>query len=438
MSLFVWGDVLNEMDNLVYNQGLIPKHGNGQTADRLLGNKKFSGISWTHRLESVFKSCDFLIPNHRYSSYLSRIHFAEPEDELPVKVTTVPKTLKTPRIIAMEPTCMMYAQQAVMEVLVESLERSSSFVGFTDQTPNQRLALQGSRDGSLATLDLSEASDRVSNQHVLALTRFHPHFSEALQACRSRKADVPGHGILSLSKFASMGSALCFPIEAMVFSTIVFLGIQRELKRRLTRKDLKVLTGQVRVYGDDIIVPVDYVSSVVSELEAFGFRVNAGKSFWTGKFRESCGKEYYAGDDVSIVKVRSLLPTQRKDAKEVVSTVSTRNQFYKAGMWKTAALLDNTIERAIKHFPVVAETSPVVGRHSFLGYQTEKMHPQLHSPLVRGYVVKVRLPENPLDGEPALLKWFLKRGCDPLDQDHLKRSGRPLAVRIKLVVASPF
>jgi len=438
MSLLLWADVLGEMDNLSAYQGFVPKHGSGQTADRLLGNKKFTGIQWTTRLETVFKSCDFLIPNHRYSSYLSGIAFAEPEDELPVKVTTVPKTLKTPRIIAMEPTCMMYTQQAVMEPLVSALERSSTFVGFTDQVPNQHLALQGSREGDLATLDLSEASDRVSNQHVLALTRFHPHFSEALQACRSRKADVPGYGVLHLAKFASMGSALCFPMEAMVFTTLVFLGIQRELRRKLTHKDLQSFVGKVRVYGDDIIVPVDYVSAVVSELEAFGYRVNAGKSFWTGRFRESCGKEYYAGHDVSIVKVRSLFPTRPEDAKEVVSTVSTRNQFYKAGMWKTAALLDKTIASAIKHYPVVAETSPVVGRFSFLGYETQKMHRHLHSPLVKGYVVKVRLPDNSLDGEPALLKWFLKRGCDPLEVDHLRRSGRPLGVRIKLGMASAF
>jgi len=125
-------------------------------------------------------------------------------------------------------------------------------------------------NGNLATLDLSEASDRVSNQHVRLLVKNHRALREAVDATRSRKADVLGKTI-RLAKFASMGSALCFPFEALVFATIVFVGIERELNRQLTQKDIESFYGRVRVYGDDIIVPVEYVESVVRELEALGF-----------------------------------------------------------------------------------------------------------------------------------------------------------------------
>nr|QDH89759.1 MAG: RNA-dependent RNA polymerase [Leviviridae sp.] len=101
-----------------------------------------------------------------------------------------------------------------------------------------------------------------------------------------------------------MGSALCFPMEAMVFTTLIFLGIQRSLNKPLYPRDLKRYVGSVRVYGDDLIVPVDQVPSVVRTLEHFGARVGSDKSFWTGKFRESCGREYFNGHDVSITRVR--------------------------------------------------------------------------------------------------------------------------------------
>lgn len=463
VGVLLWADIFSKIDRKVYEGKLIPRHGPGSTADRLLGNQKYDQSEWPQRLEPYFPSWEYLIPNERFVSNLDRVNFLEPRDERPVKVITVPKTLKTPRIIAMEPTAMQYAQQALKAEIYEEVERDDtlrSLVGFMDQEPNRFLAWKGSFSGNLATLDMSEASDRVFNQLVRTLLENHPHLSGAVDACRSRKADVRGHGIIRLAKFASMGSALCFPIEAMIFATIIFLGIQKDLGRPLTRRDIKSYRGQVRVFGDDIIVPVDHVQSVIQELEAFGLRVNLGKSFWTGKFRESCGKEYYDGEDVSIVRVRALLPTSRKDATELVSTVSLRNQLYKAGSWRTVHFLDSRIRKVIP-FPIVSEDSPVLGRHSFLPFEPERTETgkSLQRPLVRGATVRTRLPRNAVDGESALLKYFLTRdrsewiepddaerrtsvdylsllrSIDSLpaaDKEHLERSGRPDSVSITI------
>jgi len=442
LSSMLYRELFLKLDRKIFAGELVPKHGPGATADKLTGNGKFYQSTWPKRLDRVFPSWDYLVPGPRFSEDLDRIEFLDPGMEIPAKVITVPKTLKTPRIIAIEPTAMQYAQQGVREAIYEEVEDDfllRSFIGFMDQSPNQILAQKGSLTGNLATLDLSEASDRVSNQLVLELTREHRLSTEALQACRSRKADVPGFGVQRLAKFASMGSALCFPIEAMVFLTIVLLGIEENLNRPLSRRDLHDLVGKVRIFGDDIIVPVDTVRSVVGQLEAFGFRVNRSKSFWTGKFRESCGKEYYSGHDVSIVKVRQLLPTQRKDVSELEATVAFRNHMYFSGYWATARYLDELLERILRFYPVIHPTSPLLGRHSFLPYQAEKLDPHLHSPLVRGYVVKGRPPRDLLDGPGALLKWFLKRGDLPFaDRDHLERSGRPQAVDIKLRYGSPY
>jgi hypothetical protein len=442
VSAMLFANAFSEVDRKIYNMEVSPKHGPGHTADRLKGNEKYRQTTWPARLEKIFPSGEFLLPNWRYYDSLERVDILEPEAEIPVRVVSVPKTLKTPRIIGIEPTAMQYAQQAVLPLILHSLSRDDNLdtmLGFSDQTPNQRMAREGSCKGTLATLDLSEASDRVSNQLVRAMLSNHPHLHEAVDATRSRKADVPGHGVVRLSKFASMGSALCFPIEAMVFLTIVFIGLEQGLNRPLRKRDIKMFRDQVRIYGDDILVPVDMVHPVVDALHSFGSVVNINKSFWTGKFRESCGKEYYDGHDVSIVKVRDLFPARREDATGVISMISLRNQLYFAGYWGTCAWLDDKIRDVIRHFPVVLPSSPVHGRHSFLGYEIQKMCDSLHRPLVRGYVENSSIPSNSLDDVGALLKFLIKRGGQPsVDIRHLERSGRPQRVDIKLRMAPPF
>jgi len=442
MASRLWSNLLSRVDARIYNREFLPRHGPGATADGLKGNFKFLQSTWPSRLESAFPFGENAVAT--YSSIqeeYDRVNFLEPGAEIPVKVITVPKTLKTPRIIAVEPTAMQYMQQAIHEVLQEEIREddfSRNFLCYDDQTPNQRLARQGSRNGDLATLDLSEASDRVSNEHVRQLLAPFPHIFEAVDATRSRKAHVFGKTI-RLAKFASMGSALCFPMEALVFTTIVFIGIQRSLGHQLSLSDIRSLKGRVRVYGDDIIVPVDHALAVKETLESFGFKVNSDKSFWTGKFRESCGRDYYDGYDVSVVRVRSMLPNNRHDVTELVKTVSLRNHLAAAGYDRTVGFLDDLISSMIP-FPKVGPASPVLGRVDLDGiYDIDKIDVNLQIPLVKGMVVKAKLPERKIDGNAALLKWFLKRGREPFaDRDHLLRSGRPVTVSIKSRMARSY
>lgn len=479
MSEVLFGEMFDWMEMNLSFGNLVPKHGPGAVADRLSANAKFDQRSWTTRLQRVFPFEDYAVTNahvsvnvraprcygesaamHCYQSSAQPIavDVLEPGAEVPVRVITVPKTLKSPRIIAIEPTCMQYMQQALFGLFRDGFERFdplSSMIGIDDQEPNRQLAREGSLSGHLATLDLSEASDRVSNQHVIGLFAKRPLLLEAVQATRSTKADVPGHGVLRLAKFASMGSALCFPIEAMVFLTTVFCGIEQEHITPLTSTAVKAYRRSVRIFGDDIIVPADYVLSVVDWLGLFGHRVNVSKSFWTGRYRESCGKEYYEGQDVSIVKVRAVLPTRRQDAAGVISAVSLRNQLYWAGLWKAAGWMDDYLGAVLKHFPNVAPTSPALGRESVLGYQFQTLDPHTHSPLVKGYYVSAEPPEDVLEGDGAMMKCLLRNterryglltdkpskprfGDANVDAEHLRRTGRPEHVNIKLGKVSPF
>jgi len=458
MSFHIFGNVFAEIEHLLVSERLMPKHGPGATADRLRGNAKYDLAEWPERLNHSFPWDSYVVPNARYSDELSQdpdrpvIHFLEPGQERPVRVTLVPKTLKTPRIIAIEPTAMQYCQQALRSEFYDFLERplvpghffsdgknaAYGMIGFRDQTPNQRLAKEGSLSGDLATLDLSEASDRVSNLHVLSLFSRFPRLLVGVQDCRSTKADVPEHGVIHLSKFASMGSALTFPIEAMVFLTIIFLGIQDALNRRLTRDDILSFRDSVRVYGDDLIIPKDYVLSVMNRLDLYGFKVNHSKSFWSGSFRESCGKEFFAGVDVTIQRVRMEFPSSRSDVQEIISLVSLRNRLYEAGYRSTVEWLDKQVEGFLPHYPLVRPSSPVLGRWSDLGYESEKIDHRTHRPLVKGYVVSPKPPTSPVSGQGALMKCLLYQGLEPLDKQHLERQGRPHAVDIKLGWYPPY
>lgn len=455
----LWAEFLSKVDSRVYNEGLHPRHGPGATADYLRGNAKYDQLMWTRRLEEDFPHWEYIIPSESFLDRTDSVTILEPGDEVPVRVTLVPKTLKTPRIIAVEPTCMQYMQQGILGTIMEEIPRFDNtrhFIMFESQQPNQRLAREGSLSGALATLDLSEASDRVSNKHVQLLLANHRALRRAVDATRSRKAYVRGTGNIDLAKFASMGSALCFPMEALVFTTIVFLGIEKALRRQLNRRDILSLYGKVRVYGDDIIVPVEYVQSVVEALESYGLKVNPEKSFWTGRFRESCGKEFYAGHNVCVARVRNLLPNNRQHVDRLVSAVSLRNQFYHLGYLDTVDHLDKWIEKIIP-FPYVmwkldpstgevSSTSSLLGRHGqceehwfSLPSQEYRHDVELQLPLVRGAWSESVTPSSILDDYGALMKFLLKQGDEPfLDRRHLQRAGRSSSAHIKTGWAPPF
>jgi hypothetical protein len=441
VASLLWSSLNSSLDRRIYDGELTPAHGPGSVADRLKGNAKWTLMEWTNRLEAELPFLEYARAHRSAYLEIDRVDYREPGQERPVKVITVPKTLKTPRVIAVEPTCMMFVQQGVMALMKEDFRaepNAKAFICFDSQEPNRALAQEASRDGRFATLDLKEASDRVSNQLVIKMFERFPHLSGVIQASRSRSALVNGK-VIRLAKFASMGSALTFPIEAMVFCTLVFLGIERALNRQLTRADIKALRGQVRVYGDDIIVPVAYAQSVIDTLEAFGARVNRSKSFWTGLFRESCGGDFYAGFPVGVARVRRVLPESRKNVEELVSAVSLRNQLSQLGYFETVEWLDRLIGRLLPYYPRVTEDSPILGRVDHgQPYEVDLMDSDTQSPLTRGYVVEDEIPQSSIDGYDALLKVLCRTGEIPFeDPEHLTRSGRALVVRLTLRMASP-
>jgi hypothetical protein len=424
-----------------------PKHGPGATAEKISGNRKFLVRTWYTRLERQVPSDSNIIPSWDYVEALDAVDFRKPGDEIPVRVISVPKTLKSPRIIAIEPVHMQYVQQGYLEFLVKELETrglTAGHVNFTDQSVNQNIAKMGSVDGSIATLDLSEASDRVSAKLVWRMLRTAPTLRAGLFASRSSKAITPDGRIRVLRKFASMGSAVCFPVESMYFFTAVISAMHFQDGKQPSVGSVSRYAKQVYVSGDDLIVPVGYAATVCEWFKTIGLKVNDRKSFWTGKFRESCGGDFYDGHSIKAIYYRRLLESNRPSAKAIVSNVSFINQLYEAGFWKAAYNLRKFVERSLrKKLPLTSGDNGGLAWLSYNGSEAKRWNKRLCRFEVRTLVAAPRKRVDPLTGYPALMKSFLRRSSDtPLmdvirnrssvpDVTHLDQTVMPRAIRLK-------
>jgi len=290
---------------------------------------------------------------------------------------------------------------------------------------------------------MSEASDRVGLEHVESMLENLPCFRKWVLACRSTRAELPDGQTIVLKKFASMGSALCFPIEALVFYTSIIASRIQAAGDRVDRRSVHHYGRDVYVYGDDLIVPADEAPVICDDLEALGFKVNRRKSFWNGKFRESCGVDAYAGQQVTPVYLRADVPTDRTDVVGLLSTMSTTEQLYSAGMWETAAALREAVEEIFGSLPEVPVNSPAVGWHHHSEVvPRSRWNDDFQRLEYRCWVVEAPRETDTLDGSAALAKCLQILAMrdqaatsllDPrhLDPEHLTTSVRPYSLKLK-------
>jgi hypothetical protein len=203
---------------------------------------------------------------------------------------TVPKSTTIDRCACKEPDYNMYAQKAVGDTIRRRLRRVG--INLNDQTINNRLAQIGSIDDSLSTIDLSSASDSVTRTLVMMLLP--EEWFDLMDDLRSPITLIDGVEHENVM-FSSMGNAFTFELESLIFwalarSTAYHIGVR----------------GKISVYGDDIICPLGLFDTLVEVLSFCGFRVNTKKSFRDGPFRESCGKHWFNGRDVTPFYVKKV------------------------------------------------------------------------------------------------------------------------------------
>lgn len=196
----------------------------------------------------------------------------------------VPKNAKTDRAICVEPHSMPPLQRGVGLYLSRCLKSAGIDISKQDRI-NAALAKEGSLSGGYATIDLSAASDTISISLVSELLS--NEWFNLLSSLRAPFTKLPDGSFIENEKFSSMGNGFTFELETMIFYALA-----------LSVKDSLGCSGQISVFGDDIIVPTDMAQDLINVLTACGLKTNADKTFISGPFRESCGSDYFNGHNV--------------------------------------------------------------------------------------------------------------------------------------------
>lgn len=357
--LFEAQDLIGKHFSKINLDELKPKHGPGCVATGEKFESKWSFKRKYLDIHRVFPYYEYFVPSRNaLLDSISTYKALEVIESGVAKVSLVPKDSRGPRLISMEPLEYQFIQQSLKCALYDYIEQKCPFtrgyVNFTDQTINRQLAYKNSLSREYATLDMKDASDRVSLQLVEILFAKAPELLRALKATRTKHTKLPDGTVLPLAKFAPMGSALCFPVEALVFYTLA-----------KAIKNQKRIYGDIYVYGDDLIVPRKLAISLFELFPKYGLKFNEDKCFIDGYFRESCGLDAYKGIICTPIRMKHLVPKSTKNASAIVSAVDLSNLLYQKGYWRTAAHLQRMIP--LKRLPVTPVGSE---RFSFLSYRS--------------------------------------------------------------------
>lgn len=383
------------------------KHGPGATAESGRGKRyKYDFPSWSPRLDVLFPFDAVGVANSAVLAGACRVVWEETHSRL----ISVPKTHKGPRLIAAEPTCHQWVQQGIAEFINSSLLRRRSVLGrcidFKRQDLSGREVVVESRRAYKATIDLKSASDRLTTWVVQRVFRINPGLLGAIVACRTRfldqELDKKHPRTIRLRKFATMGSALTFPIQSIVFTILALsAGLAVEPRRRL-----RSLAKEVRVYGDDVIIPVAWVGVFRQLLKALWLEINEQKTFSGKNFRESCGVDAFRGYDVTPVRIKAFPDRDRPAAS--ISLVESSNLLHMKGFWHAAKEIQSLVP--LGEIPVVGHADGIWGAQTFskgvFPYK-RKYDPNYQSTYVTLIQPKaVKKTHARFEGAPNLLQYF--------------------------------
>jgi len=222
-----------------------------------------------------------------FEAYLRRIDVVEYN-----KISFVPKTAKTHRTIAVGPLLNGLCQKGVDEVLRTFLLKAG--LDLRDQSINQELARLGSLsddEDSFVTIDLRNAS----NSLAIELTRYLLPYGWTRCLDRLREPMyMLDNAVKRYNMYVSMGNGFCFPLQTLIFSAACYAvsGVPPQ--------------DMWNVYGDDIVIRKKWAEPVLKLLKHWGFKANLSKTFLNGPFRESCGTDWYHGQNVRPVTLDAL------------------------------------------------------------------------------------------------------------------------------------
>ncbi|DAD52117.1 RNA-directed RNA polymerase [ssRNA phage Gerhypos.4_7] len=414
VSSFILPNLNRGLDELRF------KHGPGAVSERYKGNQKWLAL-WESVKTGFLDTLGYsdLLLSERYVDHILPVGQDNPlfhNDGNDVsscssaRLVAVPKNSTSKRSITVEPLMNQFVQQGLNTHLRDSiLECSilSQSLALSDQSLNQKLAMEGSIHQNYSTLDLSSASDLLSLRLVERIFNKRQEFLDLLLDCRTKRVFTNKREAL-LVKFAGMGNATTFPIQSVVFAVVSIASILIDRGEFPTYGRVLRAARLVRCYGDDIIVASNHARSVVRGLETVGLKINTSKSFLNGKFKESCGADWYDGINVTPVYLRYHPHNLSKETRALTNYIEASNLCWERCFYDLSTALKEHVEDTYGCLPYVLKDSGVLGWRTRRGdYSFQKWDDRLHRWIVRSIDVRPRRRRDHLDGPPALLKFFL-------------------------------
>jgi hypothetical protein len=161
--------------------------------------------------------------------------------------------------------------------------------------------------------------------------------------------------MIVLKKFSTMGSAVTFPIQSIVFYILTTFAVMlQEYNEAIYDSDCTLGYDsfdwwkpegmpEVSVFGDDIIAPVDAYHTIELVLHQCGLKINNSKTFTGSNFRESCGMYAFRGVDVTPAY---LLESYNGSPDSLAATIEASNNLHTAGYWYGAEMVAYQIPEA--------------------------------------------------------------------------------------------
>lgn len=290
-------------------KNIIPCHGPGAVFPPRIPSQKSAFLTLYRSIVELYPYDQFFcgIPSFWMDVMVdNRNGPLSEEDEIVANLIAVPKDSRGPRLICVHPAEAIWIQQGqrqVLEAAIHQFPLTRGKINFTDQSVNGGLALISSKTRELVTLDLKEASDRMSSELVRYL--FGETVYQWISCSRAVKVKLLDGRVMPLRKWAPMGNALTFPVQSLVFWALVYASIVSRYGE---------YCNEIYVFGDDILYPVKYHEGVLEGLVSSGLVPNMAKTFRRGLFRESCGVDAYNGKDVTPLRAKKQGINSTQDA----------------------------------------------------------------------------------------------------------------------------